>query len=257
MQGKPLPLPGAAFPVVCAPLVARTHDALVEEARAVSAKKPGLIEWRVDFFDGIANTASVVETLAAIREVAAGIPVLFTRRSFKEGGEPIAINETQVLAMYRAVCASGHAALVDYEMGNEPADVAQVREMSRAHGVKLVLSFHDFGKTPDAGFLASRLALAQKLGADVAKVAVMPKGMDDVLVLLGATLQASQALAIPVVSMAMGRYGAVTRLCGWTFGSAMTFAVGQSSSAPGQMPIEDIDAGIAMLKRAVGQGPVA
>ena len=252
MQAKPLPLPGAAFPVVCAPLVARTREALVEEARAVAARKPGLLEWRVDFFDGIGDPDAVVETLAAICQVAAGIPVLFTRRSSKEGGEPIVIDEQQVLAIYRAVCASGHAALVDYEMGNEAANVDQVREMSHMHGVKLVLSFHDFGKTPEAAFLGSRFALAQQLGADVAKVAVMPKGMDDVLMLLGATLQASQSLAIPIVSMAMGGYGAVTRLCGWTFGSAMTFAVGQSSSAPGQMPIEDIEAGVAMLKKAQG-----
>ena len=250
MQMRALPIENAAFPVICAPLVARTRASLVEETLAVSAKKPGLLEWRVDFFDGIANSADVIETLAAIRDSAKGIPILFTRRSSSEGGERIALDEPQVIAMYRAVCESKLAAMVDYEMSNAPAHVAQVREMSAACGVKLVLSFHDFDKTPDAQFLASRFALAQQLGADVAKIAVMPGDMIDVLALLAATLEANQSLEIPVVSMVMGSLGAVTRLCGWTFGSAMTFAVGQSSSAPGQMPIEEIAAGIAMLKRA-------
>ena len=83
-----------------------------------------------------------------------------------------------------------------------------------------------------------------------AKLAVMPRDMQDVLTLLTATWQASQALPIPVVSMAMGPLGAVTRMCGGAFGSAMTFAVGQSASAPGQMPIADVQAAVAMLARA-------
>ena len=252
MQMRALPIEGAAFPVICAPLVARTRASLIDETLAVAAKKPGLLEWRVDFFEGIANTGDVIETLAAIRASAGSIPILFTRRSSGEGGQRIAIDEPQVLAMYRAVCKSKLAAMVDYEMSNAPAHVAQVREMSAANDVKLVLSFHDFDRTPDAEFLASRFALAQQLGADVAKVAVMPVDMIDVLGLLAATLEANRSLTIPVVSMAMGGFGAVTRLCGWTFGSAMTFAVGQSSSAPGQMPIEEIAAGVAMLKRALG-----
>ena len=36
------------------------------------------------------------------------------------------------------------------------------------------------------------------------------------------------------------------------FGSALSFAIGQSASAPGQMPIEDLDAGLAILRKALG-----
>jgi 3-dehydroquinate dehydratase I len=113
-----------------------------------------------------------------------------------------------------------------------------------------VLSFHDFNATPTAEALLAHFAQAQSLGADVAKVAVMPRSTDDVLTLLSATERASRSLSIPVVSMSMGPLGAVTRACGWTFGSAMTFAVGEGSSAPGQMPIEDIRQAIDILQRA-------
>ena len=89
------------------------------------------------------------------------------------------------------------------------------------------------------------------LGADVAKIAVMPQSMDDVLALLAATERASRNVDIPLVSMAMGPLGAVTRAAGWIFGSAMTFAVGASSSAPGQMPIEDVRLVVEALQRTM------
>lgn len=258
MRPKPIeldgkPLAGGRLPAICAPLVGRTRESLLLEAAAVAARKPDLLEWRVDFFDGIADTAQVVALAAQIKRAASGIPLLFTRRSMREGGEAIALSEQQVVGLYRAVCAAGQVDIVDFELGNEPAHVREVRELSRAHGVKLIASFHDFNATPALDVLNQRFADAERLGADVAKVAVMPRAMDDVLTLLAATLQSSRKLGIPVVSMSMGGYGALTRLCGWAFGSAMTFAVGDKSSAPGQMPIADVEAGIAILRKALGE----
>jgi 3-dehydroquinate dehydratase I len=240
------------FPAICAPLVGRTREKLLAEVAVVAAKKPDIIEWRVDFFEGIADTAQVIDIAGHIRRAAGGAATLFTRRSMREGGERIALTEPQVVALYRALCESGHVDLVDFEMSSEPDHLAQVRDFSRARGVKLVLSFHDFMATPLPDVLDARFAQAASLGADVAKIAVMPGEMDDVLTLLSATLRASRVLAIPVVSMSMGPLGAITRLCGWTVGSAMTFGVGESSSAPGQMPIEDLAAGLAIVRRALG-----
>ncbi|RYF38423.1 MAG: type I 3-dehydroquinate dehydratase [Comamonadaceae bacterium] len=244
--------PGAAgkFPLVCAPLVARDRATLLAEAAAVAARGPDILEWRVDFFEGIGRSGEVAALCGLLKEAAGGLPLLFTRRSAREGGQPIGMSEAQVLELYAAVCAAGQVDLIDFEMGNAPQDVAAVREMSRVHGMGLVLSFHDFQQTPTQAALLERFARAQELGADVAKVAVMPQRMEDVLTLLAATLQASQALTIPVVSMAMGALGASTRLCGGAFGSALTFAVGQSASAPGQMPIAELSAALALLRKA-------
>jgi 3-dehydroquinate dehydratase I len=255
MEPKAIPLNGSPaggrFPAICAPLVGRTVERLLAETAVVAAKKPDLLEWRVDFFDGIADTRLVVDVLGRIKRASGGLPLLFTRRSVREGGERIPLTEGQVISLYRAVCQTGHVDLVDFEMGNHPTDVLEVRELTQARGIKLVLSFHDFNGTPPVEVLQQRFAQAESLAADVAKIAVMPQGMDDVLTLLSATLLSSKALQIPVVSMSMGRFGAVTRLCGWTFGSAMTFAVGESSSAPGQLAIEDVNAGLALLQKAI------
>lgn len=255
MQPRPIllrgrPLAGGHLPAICAPLVARTHADLVAETRAVAAKQPDLLEWRVDFFAAIADTPSVLAAARDLRAAAGAIPILFTRRSQREGGQPIALGEPQVLALYDAVAASGCVDLLDFEMGNDAADVARVRALARSHGLPLVLSFHDFQRTPADADLQARFEQAARLGADVAKLAVMPQSMDDVHRLLGATLRASASLEIPVISMAMGGLGAVSRLCGGVFGSALTFAVGAAASAPGQIPIEDVRAALAVLQRA-------
>ncbi|HEY0887195.1 MAG TPA: type I 3-dehydroquinate dehydratase, partial [Ramlibacter sp.] len=192
MRPKPIrlagqPLGGGRMPAICAPLVGRTREQLLAEVAAVAAKKPDLLEWRVDFYDGIADTKDVVDLAGRIEAAAGGIPLLFTRRSSREGGEPIPLIEPQVIALCGAVCASGHVQLVDYEMSNTPDEVCEMRERSRAAGVQLVLSFHDFHGTPPLEELRGKFALAEQLGADVAKVAVMPREMDDVLALLTAT----------------------------------------------------------------------
>ena len=139
-------------------------------------------------------------------------------------------------------------------MSNEPAHVRRVREVSRANGTKMIMSFHDFHHTPGLELLNQRFLEAERLGADIAKVAVMPRNLDDVLTLLNATLQSSQKLEIPLVSMSMGGYGSLTRMFGWVFGSAITFAIGGSSSAPGQVPIEDLNAVLGILRKSVA-GP--
>lgn len=254
--GKPIVLPGqtaatAKMPVVCTPLVGRTHDAVLAEVLQVVPKKPDLLEWRVDYFEGIGRHTDVIALASDIRNAAGGIPVLFTRRSIREGGERITLDETAVLALYAAVMESRSIDLIDYEMVNDVAHIAQVRSRSKANGIPLVLSFHNFQATPTHAELCARFALAQSLDADIAKVAVMPQRLEDVLTVLSATLESSQKLDIPLISMSMGSSGSLTRLFGWTCGSAMSFAVGAAASAPGQVPIEDLRAVQEILNKSL------
>ncbi|MDO8206733.1 MAG: type I 3-dehydroquinate dehydratase [Gallionella sp.] len=245
------PIAGGKFPLICTPLVGRTLDKLMAELDVVLPKKPDVLEWRVDFFEQIGDTALVIAAASAIKSKAGQIPLLFTRRSTIEGGEKIALNEAQVIAMYAAVCASKSIDLIDYEMANDAANIVRVRDAAKANGIKLVLSFHNFSYTPGLETLAAKFLTADQLGADVAKVAVMPRDLDDVLTLLVATREASKKLRIPLISMSMGPYGALTRMVGGVFGSSLTFAVGASSSAPGQVPIEDLNVVLAILQKSM------
>jgi 3-dehydroquinate dehydratase-1 len=243
---------GGATPLIGSPLVGRTRDAILAEAATVVAKKPDVIEWRVDYFGDIADTAAVLDAGRALRAAVGDAPVIFTRRSMKEGGEPIAIGDEDVVRLYDAVGASGLVDFVDFEMGNDGDHIRRVRESTRRQGTRLILSYHNFGYTPGVDFLVQRFLEAERLGGDVAKVAVMPRDRGDVLALLAATSQAEAKARIPLISMSMGPLGAVTRMIGGVFGSSLSFAVGAGSSAPGQLPIADLAAVYEILARTRG-----
>ena len=251
VRGKPIA--GGKHPVICTPLVGKDTDLVLAEVAAVLPKAPDVIEWRADFFGAIGNTEQVIATAEAIRSRAGGIPVIFTIRSAREGGQALPIDEAAVVRLLEAVCRARCTELVDYEMGNPAEHVQRVREAARASGVALVLSYHNFKATPDEAALVARFREAQEKGGDVAKVAVMPQSLRDVLTLLSATLVAHETLDIPLLSMSMGPFGSITRMIGWAFGSTLTFAVGQSSSAPGQVPIDDLRTVLAIAERAFGQ----
>jgi 3-dehydroquinate dehydratase-1 len=247
------PIAGGKFPLICTPLVGRTLDKLMAELAVVLPKKPDVLEWRVDYFEQIGDAALVIAAAVAIKKAAVDIPLLFTRRSTMEGGEKIALSEEQVIAMYTAVCESKSIDLIDYEMANDAANIVRVRDAAKANGIKLVLSFHNFSYTPGLETLAAKFLTADQLGADVAKVAVMPRDLDDVLTLLTATREASKKLHIPLISMSMGPLGALTRMIGGAFGSSLSFAVGAAASAPGQVPIEDLNTVLSIVNKSMGR----
>jgi 3-dehydroquinate dehydratase-1 len=252
LEARGRPIAGGRLPLVCAPLVARAPGALLEEAAAVAARHPDLVEWRADLFEPIASADEVVEVARAIRAAVGEAPLIFTLRSAREGGNPVPIPPEQVVELYESVCSTGAADLVDFELGNAAESVRRVRDASRRGGVKLILSHHDFDRTPASGAIHEKFMEAQRMGADVAKVAVMPRSLDDVLTLLAATLHADRQTSIPLVGVSMGACGSLSRACGWMFGSAITYAVGQGSSAPGQMPVDDLRAAVEILRRSYG-----
>ncbi len=242
---------GGSEPLVCAPLVARDLEGLRAETSAVLSKGPDLLEWRVDFFEALDDVARMVEAARELRRIAADIPLIYTRRSIREGGQSIRASEDTVSRGIEAVCAEGLVDFVDCELSSEPEHFRRAQQAAGSCGALLIASFHDFQRTPAAAELAERFDKAQQLGADLAKVAVMPRELDDVLGLLQATLDASRRVSMPLITMSMGPYGALTRLIGWMFGSTVSFAVGASASAPGQIPIEELRSVLGVLQKSL------
>ncbi len=238
-------------PLVCTPLVGADEDAVFRELAAILPKKPDLLEWRVDFFVGIADVARVVALCRAIQEKSGGVPLVFTRRSIREGGNPIVLDEAQVFELCAAVCRSGAVDLLDYELSVGEDCFGQAVGLARETGVRLIASFHNFQETPSAEALVAKFVAMEKAGADVVKIAVMPRELRDVLTLLDATLTAQSAVSVPVISMSMGGFGSLSRLFGWVFGSSVSFAVGEASSAPGQVPIEQLNTVVDVVHRCL------
>lgn len=142
---------------------------------------------------------------------------------------------------------------VDYELMHDVTYIQQVSQAAKRNGVTLIVSYHDFQRTPEVDRLMQLFVNAESAGADIAKIAVMPHSYDDALTLLSATSHAKKQLSIPVISMAMGEYGAFTRMIGGLFGSVMTFAVGKESSAPGQVAIQDLNTVLSIVFQRISE----
>ena len=183
---------------------------------------------------------SVLSLLQELRRCIGDIPLLFTCRIDKEGGLQKIAQEKR-LALYIAAMASGDVDIVDVELCNGQEFIQTIKERAQANNVKLILSYHNFKETPSEPFIYAKLVEAQNAGADIAKLAAMPKNYGDVLTLLSATNRArNEIIQGPIVTMSMGAEGAVSRLAGGLFGSDITFAIGLQASAPGQIPIQEL-----------------
>ena len=68
----------------------------------------------------------------------------------------------------------------------------------------------------------------------------MPKKPKDVLRLMSMTEEKNRQAPCPLVTMAMGDLGRISRVSGKLTGSAMTFGTVGGASAPGQLPVEDL-----------------
>lgn len=206
-------------------------------------KSPDIIELRADFLANINDTPSVLNVVDTISNKT-NTPLLFTIRSSREGGEPIELNELEVLQLLKEVCKKTKVAMIDYELDSKKAYIKEILTCALKQNKQVILSHHNFNETPNNQILLEKLILMEYLGAAHAKIAVMPKNQVDVLRLLEVTLQASNKLNIPLTTMSMGEKGKLSRIIGWIYGSKITFAVGAKSSAPGQIDIEALRKGI-------------
>lgn len=242
---------GVGQPKVIVPIVGQTQQEILSKGRELSNISLHVVEWRADFYEDVFDTNKVLDTLAQLRAVLGEIPILFTFRTLKEGGEK-AIDMEHYTALNTAVAQSGDADAVDVEIFSGDQVVSQNIEAIHAAGRVVVGSNHDFHRTPSQADLVYRLRKMQDMGADLPKIAVMPRNRADVLTLLSATEEMSRCYADrPIITMSMSSTGVLSRLCGEVFGSAMTFGVVGQASAPGQIPVEQLNSIVEIIHSAL------
>jgi 3-dehydroquinate dehydratase-1 len=235
---------------ILVPITGPTLEALRAQVAALIDKPADVVEWRVDHFDALADTASVISTARTLAEQLGGTPLLFTCRTRAEGGKAT-IDAQSYGELNAALVQSGFVDLVDVEYQREGSVVEQVLSAARTSGVPVIASNHEFGGTPAREEIVARLQAMQQLGADICKIAVMPKSAADVVTLLDATqMMHEQHAERPLITVAMGGLGLVSRLAGQVFGSAATFGMVGAASAPGQIELEDLLFAIDLLGSA-------
>lgn len=243
-------LTNGKMPAICTPLTGRTQEEVLDQLHVVCKEEPDVIEWRADFLRRLSDEDEVLHIVREIKSKTT-IPLMFTIRAEHEGGEEISLSRREKVALLKRVCEETDVDVIDFELSNNKADVVDLRDVAQATNTLLILSYHNFERTPSDEELLDRAQEAESFGADVAKLALMPRDKEDVLRLLRMTNTIDNMLGIPVVTISMGELGGLSRIVGWTYGSVLTFGVGVESSAPGQMPVRELRAAIQQMQQLI------
>lgn len=228
---------GGERQLVCLPIVAADIDDLIAQAKEAFMGNPDLLEWRADSFR---EHNEIMTGCQKLRKITGDIPLIFTLRHIEEGGAR-EIPQHERAKTIKEVIGTGLFDLVDIEIMNGEAFISEIKENTKKYGCKLILSYHNFQHTPSEEFIINKLKEAEGLGADIAKLAVMPTDYTDVLRLMSISLAVKrEIIEIPLITIAMGKMGIISRIDGGYFGSDVTFAAGKTLSAPGQIKLADL-----------------
>jgi len=227
-------LPGLGRrPLVVASLDDFAH--ILSDARAAAKAGANALEVRADRFPRSVLKQpellrDVLESLRAFRR-----PLILTLRSRAEGGSlPVGISEMDRLSLFRA--ALTEAAVLDVELGADDINHHVVFEAHK-RGRAVILSYHNFRATPTNAALKSLLRKAQRMKADIVKIAATPHRAKDVARLMNfcAAVPARYRVFIP-----MGPMGRASRLNGFSKGSCLTYGYVRRPVAPGQIAVKEI-----------------
>jgi len=157
--------------------------------------------------------------LDAMRLSPEEVPVLFSgKRWVIATCRPGRCSDEERKRLLMAAIASG-AAFVDVEIDSEAVYREEIIAAARAHGCKVIVSHHDYDKTPERPVLEACVSACFEAGADVAKVACEVRSDKDAARLL-ALLDNDRE----VVVVGMGERGRITRVVAPLLGSAFTYA---------------------------------
>lgn len=248
-EGKNL-YAGTGLPEICIPMTADSREALAASARNIrDASCADAAEWRADWFSGNLSEQTVRAETAELKNILADKPLIFTIRSTGEGGK--ADYSADQFVHLAAAAAEAGADLVDCELSRGEEAVRQTRVCVRRAGAELILSRHFFSETPADDRMEEILFVMNRLGADFAKLAVMPKDFSDVCRLMAVTEKVHRALPDQrLITMSMGKTGMISRVTGALTGSVLTFGTLGAESAPGQPDAWRLRAAMEKLREA-------
>jgi 3-dehydroquinate dehydratase type I len=180
-----------------------------------------IIELRVDMFENIQN----IEQIFATAKKKFNLPMLCTIRAPKEGGKKEIPNRLSIYEKLTPYCD-----FFDIEIFSEESRT--LRQKTLQNNIKLILSYHRFDLTPSVEDLEKVFEEGKKLGADIVKIATMVNEIEDAEKLLYFTIKYKKD---NVIVIGMGEKGRLTRIVNPVFGSLITYASLNTTSAPGQI----------------------
>ncbi len=230
---------------ICVPIVAKKADEILSAVdKCVSLDVP-VIELRADCFECFKNQDQLLALLEQIGARTENTIVIFTIRTSLEGGNAD-IAEAEYKDVLMKVSASGSIDIIDVETSHILEGEEFINQLHN-NGVYVLASHHDFDKTPELMDLIEIYDDLQATGADIIKLAVMPKVPADVLCIFKAAEYANDNLEALTIMISMGNMGKVTRVAGKLVGSCITFASIDEISAPGQIDFSTMNSLLEIL----------
>lgn len=223
---------------IIAPIVATNFADVLKEATAIANSQANLVEWRLDYLTDLTAYADLIQTAAQLHQIVGSRPIIATNRTSNEGGQRQYHEE--YITSYQQLIDHHLVDAIDIEFSQSDTTINQLINLAQSGNVATILSHHDFDQTPAKEELIFLMAQMAKCHPSIVKVAVMPNSREDVMTLMDATLAADHQIDQPLITMAMGELGKVTRIAGQTFGSIATFATVGAASAPGQISVNNL-----------------
>ena len=219
------------------PITAKTKEQALAQAQVIAnTADADLAEFRIDLLSFASDTKQVIALGHELKKILGHKPMIATIRTKNEGGQ-LEISDADYGKTYQAYLKNPFMDWLDVEMFRDQKVVSEIVQKAHQKKVLVVMSNHDFQKTPSQDEIEKRLLKQDQMGADVLKIAVMPKSKQDVFTLMNATLKVSQQTTKPLLTMSMGQLGTISRVATANMGGSYSFGMIGQASAPGQIDV--------------------
>lgn len=227
---------GSGKPKICVELTGATESELLYQAKQAAASPAEIIEWRADIFENRTKTESVLRLLKSIRMSIGSKAFMFTFRTEDEGGD-VHVRDEEYISIVKLAIDSRLIDLVDIECCVSEYRATELINYAHQHNLPVVGTNNAFLKVLTVGEMDFRVRYMQKLGADIARIGVLPTTKKDVYRLLLATHDLCEDLDFPIAVIGYGEAGKYTRVLGELFGSSLTRGVLSGVQAEGEIDV--------------------
>lgn len=241
---------GEGKPKICIPLTGENLSEISREAKKIASIPCDMIEWRADLFSEFMNKEATDAIIEKIHSFCPQKPLVLTLRTKYEGGNADVTKEEAIEWILSHV-ANPFVDIIDVEYFTCESKLKKVMDSIHVNHKVAILSYHNFQGTPEMAEMLSIMMKMDQSGGDILKMAVMPKERKDVMSVLNMTMEMATKTTKPLVTMSMGKAGVLSRFLGEMTGSAITFAVGEKASAPGQISAGALEQILELLHESV------
>ncbi len=223
--------------MLCIPVTTRTSEEALIRIRECSPLAD-IIELRIDSM----INADLSKLFTAKRAGVCGdTPFIITNRKRDEGGSFKCSERQRIDLLLKAVELG--AEYVDIELSTGDALIEELLKTIRNHDnqTRLIVSSHDFSKTPSEARLKARFNECIEAGAGIVKIAAYARSVEDNLKVLS-LIPYGRRKDKKVIAFCMGKLGRISRVVAPLLGSYLSFASFERGyeSAPGQMTVREM-----------------